>query len=411
MKISLNNIGKINNAEIKIDGITIIAGQNNTGKSTVGKSLYSIFNSFYNYTYTIAQDKISSIFSLLANELDIANIDVYDEFDKILIKEINNPNNLIICLVDYIRDCMDNDIELSTNTINLDDLVKKIEERLYLNSDVILKNTINRQFTSTFNGSINNAYITEVGSISLAVQSSKIDINISNDSVYAINSKINLKSKAIYIDNPFVIDKLQIRPIRRVSSSLDMDLYDFLTDESKVENVDEILTKQKLENIFKKINNVSKFKLIKRTTHSYSVSLDDSDNVLPISNVSTGIKTFLIIKTLLSNGSIKENGTIILDEPEVHLHPEWQLAFAEIIVLLHKEFNLHVLLTTHSPYFLNAIETFSKLYEIENKCNYYLARNEGNVSFIDDVTNDTEQIYKLLHKPFQTLLDLEYANE
>ena len=70
------------------------------------------------------------------------------------------------------------------------------------------------------------------------------------------------------------------------------------------------------------------------------------------SNLASGLKTFVILKKLLQNGVLVEKGVLILDEPEVHLHPEWQLQFAEIIVLLQKEFNLHTLLTTHSPYFL-----------------------------------------------------------
>ena len=81
-------------------------------------------------------------------------------------------------------------------------------------------------------------------------------------------------------------------------------------------------------------------------------------------NLSTGLKSFVIIKRLLENGNIDENGTIILDEPEIHLHPEWQLKFAEIIVLMQKEFNTNILLNTHSPYFLNAIEVYSRKYDL-----------------------------------------------
>lgn len=45
MKIKLNNIGKIHEAELELNGITAIAGENNTGKSTVGRALFTIFNS------------------------------------------------------------------------------------------------------------------------------------------------------------------------------------------------------------------------------------------------------------------------------------------------------------------------------------------------------------------------------
>lgn len=47
---------------------------------------------------------------------------------------------------------------------------------------------------------------------------------------------------------------------------------------------------------------------------------------------------------------------------------KWQLLFAELIVLIQKEFNLHVLLNTHSPYFLRVIQVYSAQYEAADKC-------------------------------------------
>ena len=48
MKLTLKNIGKIGTASVEINGITVIAGENNTGKSTVGRALFVVFNSFCN---------------------------------------------------------------------------------------------------------------------------------------------------------------------------------------------------------------------------------------------------------------------------------------------------------------------------------------------------------------------------
>ena len=45
MEIQLKNIGMIKEANVKIDGLSVIAGENDTGKSTVGKALFLIYNS------------------------------------------------------------------------------------------------------------------------------------------------------------------------------------------------------------------------------------------------------------------------------------------------------------------------------------------------------------------------------
>lgn len=55
MILSLKNIGKVESAKVELNGITVIAGENDTGKSTIGKALYSIFNGFYKIECIITQ--------------------------------------------------------------------------------------------------------------------------------------------------------------------------------------------------------------------------------------------------------------------------------------------------------------------------------------------------------------------
>ena len=65
MKLTINNIGKLKNAEVEINGITVIAGENNTGKSTVGKSLWALFNGFYKINEQIFLEKLDNIEDVL----------------------------------------------------------------------------------------------------------------------------------------------------------------------------------------------------------------------------------------------------------------------------------------------------------------------------------------------------------
>ena len=40
MKFSINNVGKVNDAEIETNGVTVIAGYNDTGKTTILKAMF-----------------------------------------------------------------------------------------------------------------------------------------------------------------------------------------------------------------------------------------------------------------------------------------------------------------------------------------------------------------------------------
>ncbi|USS86946.1 ATP-binding protein [Fructilactobacillus cliffordii] len=106
---------------------------------------------------------------------------------------------------------------------------------------------------------------------------------------------------------------------------------------------------------------------------------------------------------------------MILDEPEINLHPKWQIIFAEIIVLIQKEFKMHVICTTHSPYFLQALQVYSEYYDIDKKTRYYLSSIEDEKTFINDVTESIDEIYKLMAKPFDVLNkiqnDIDQKNE
>ena len=50
MKLHIENLAKIGVADINLDGITVIVGDNNTGKSTIGKALWAMFDVFFSIT-------------------------------------------------------------------------------------------------------------------------------------------------------------------------------------------------------------------------------------------------------------------------------------------------------------------------------------------------------------------------
>ena len=48
MELKIQNVNKIKSADIKLNGLTVIVGENDSGKSTVGRVLFSVIKSLVN---------------------------------------------------------------------------------------------------------------------------------------------------------------------------------------------------------------------------------------------------------------------------------------------------------------------------------------------------------------------------
>ena len=74
MKIRLNNIGIVRDSTIKIDGLTVITGDNNSGKTTVGKALYSLLDAVTDIRLKNQRDRITFIRRILRRTRDSMEI-------------------------------------------------------------------------------------------------------------------------------------------------------------------------------------------------------------------------------------------------------------------------------------------------------------------------------------------------
>lgn len=412
MKISLKNIGKIKEANVEINGITVIAGENDTGKSTVGKALFCFFNGLYDIKQRMIKEKIYSIEKII-NENEICWIR-YDEIEEqiLAIKERDGIDREK--LTDTIRQFLYSFEFLDKS--NLESRIARICDIVMIPEEIIMKTMITKFLEIEFNEQINHLFFDEPSEMKLMIGKKYIKITILENKVVKMEGEEQLNTEAIYIDDPFILDNiLNKKPRVQLVSMSRNKYYDhkkhlkekIFLDNHNMSVIDSILIEKGLEEVRKKIELVCNGEIV--SDKKGQLVYVKNGKQLSINNLSTGLKSFTMLKILLENGTIKRNGTIILDEPEIHLHPEWQLIFAEVIVLLQKQFDLHILLNTHSPYFLKAIETYTAKHEIADKCKYYLTSVEEESSILEDVTTYTEKIYQKLAIPLETLKREQYG--
>ncbi len=426
MRLTLENIAKVRKADVEINGITVIAGENNTGKSTVGKALYSVFNSLYHVENQIREERVRTISNLLdglylqKRNGRSNNNDRRETAEKILDKYFQQKDKRSLIKEDVLDFLFDyGEANAAFNDDGMDETIDKIGEILAISDEEILKRVVTTKLSAEFNRQINNVYSEENGVIQLQIQNDTFEILASENQVEDTSASFPLKTEIVYLDDPSILD--EVGPYRgfsglsvflRHNGNHRDQVRDKLTlNKQQSTFIEEILADQKLDRIYEKMDSVCDGRMISTKRNGLGYQKKGTDKILDVKNISTGLKTFVILKTLLMNGTLEENGTIILDEPEIHLHPQWQLLFAELIVLIQKEFNMHILLNTHSPYFLQAIEVYAAKYEIADKCKYYLAQLDGDMAVINDVSDSTETIYKLLAKPFQDLENVRYEND
>lgn len=336
--LTLSNIGMIKDASLDINGLSVIAGKNDQGKSTVGKALMAL----------IKADNMGNKFqkNQQSSQENQSNNEKKKSFDR-----------LIALLFD-------------------DDISKD-------------------------------------GEILLQTETQEISVKIEDDKCVGFrnNAQRNTFLDCTFVQSPLVWDLFEffssIKTLE-VENSFYREAFDFkypyvLWDLYKKLNVPQQHKTPYLKEILESAKSVMQGQFIKKND-KFCFLQKDNINEIQLKNIATGIKSFGIIQTLLENSYITSLGFFVFDEPENHLHPVWQVAFAEILIKLIKK-NICIMVNTHSPYMLEALQKYSQKYK--TRANFYLADN-SEIKQIDNDNNATlEVIYQKLNESFVEMDKIE----
>lgn len=130
---------------------------------------------------------------------------------------------------------------------------------------------------------------------------------------------------------------------------------------SKVANEEEDLTMgQVRKKVFAEINGIFeileldvKLSEISKDENSMPIFTDSSGKKFGINELSSGEKQ-LFLRTLAIKMLEPENSIIMIDEPELSLHPKWQQKIVDVYRKIGR--NNQIILATHSPHILGSVE-------------------------------------------------------
>ncbi|PSL34570.1 AAA family ATPase [Chitinophaga ginsengisoli] len=392
IRVIVKDFRAVASADILINGITVVAGENGSGKSSISKLLYYLYKTVADYDAVIKRslrgslNKFFTFIEIINQDLrGVAPQQVVD-FVRSQLKELNeemdkedfelNPVKFM-ALLEHVQAALYENINQQNIEPRKEQRIKRIlrdildtreeADEPLADSFKKLKQLISRNFadavrmiglrpTFVFESELQKLFtVNDLPKVFQVEEYGSPIVSLDSDTL-AI--PYNIKN-AIYIDSPMMFHA------GMSNNGYWEDLYELLGKKGdNVYRITEIISKEIIQGDIE-VEEVY-------FTKDFKFKRNDG-KVFNLMDVATGIKSFSIILQLLKNGSITDKTLLIIDEPESNLHPQWIIEYARIIVLLNKELGVKFFLATHNPDMVSAIRYISEKQGTLDKVNFYLA--------------------------------------
>ena len=382
MKIHLKNLGILKQAEFELGDITIICGENNTGKTYAAYALFGFLDTW--------RQNINLVKSAQVSEKAIKNLlnDGVTQID--LIERIQNIDSVLKEICDrYTR-------RLSRLFAASEDLFRNSRFQIFLNTDT-LSETLKSMSFKIKAGSRNRPFF----SISTVGKSAQLEISLLGEKQEVNISDSHVKRLINHTVNEIVFEKFfpdaYIASTERTGAAIFRKELDFarnrlLKEMSRADDdVDprDLLFKSYQDyalpvecnvDFTRKLEKHVKHKSFLEEKHpellakfadiiggAYNVDRNGELRFLPkgkrlrltMGESSSSVRSMLDIGFYLRHAA-EVGDLLIIDEPELNLHPENQRRIARLFASL-ANLGVKILITTHSDYIVKELNTLIML--------------------------------------------------
>ncbi len=376
------NFAKLKDTSVEFNDITVLAGKPGTGKSYVMKFQYAYNEtasaiisgkSKMHYALMDGQEHEQMMLNLVKNALKLNSkfdMNVIDGF-------IENSNymeafNLLQKDKDLIQKSLKDESSVSLFDSYIDS-IQKFADRQKKSLEVteeekfhfIFRNILESIFTSI--DQIDTEFVYKNNKLEITYSDSKLKI-----------SKLNIQEScenAIFVETPLIIEFEKFLPTERFKTPYHIDSllqelnkkdFSFTSDETSSFINEFKKSTQKIVN-----GNISK------GTQGFSFE-SDNGKTYDIVNASSGIKSIGLLQYLVTNKALKKGSVLFWEEPEVHLHPEWQKKMIELFIELMNS-GIKIVFSTHSPYMCEYLNALAKNKELSDRISFNLLQESKGI--------------------------------
>ncbi|MDE6770767.1 MAG: ATP-binding protein, partial [Muribaculaceae bacterium] len=379
----------IKEAKIRIEGITVLSGVNGSGKSTIARWFHRIVKILNNYENILIAKALEEYGQLIhsLNKIALISTSIRSAWSRItpsyfVPKRPESMPKYVMGLIDNITSLVEEKLtpeEWHNNhprlcyTYGLEvipeetiaDFRKRLKDKIYLQSEDI-QIRLNSYLKNRSMQHLNDVLAEEIDP---SVDDFNMDISLKEDGVELLDKAnflqpLNLR-ESLYIETQRLVEPLNgilkselgeyIKTIYAPTSKYSAAI---ATSVKKIIGGDVVLE-----------------------GHGDGVYMDQDElhyvrkdglNIL-LRGAATGIISFSHLLRLLENGWITNESVLIIDEPEAHLHPQWIVEYARVLVMINKHIGAKILISTHSPDMVAAIRSISERQKVLGTTLFYLA--------------------------------------